>query len=101
MGFFQDLFGQTAAKAATDAAQQRIAGLNAGLTQETPYYNQAVGATQTGYGAAQNTWQPLYNTGTEGANAYDDITGANGVAGQDRARALFQTDPGYEFIRDQ
>lgn len=101
MGFFQDLFGDTAAKAATDAAQQKIAGLNAAQAYADPQYDAARGAISSGYGGAINTFTPGYNLGVSGAGAYGDITGANGVAGQDRARALFQTDPGYQFARDE
>jgi hypothetical protein len=101
MGFFQDLFGQTAAKANQTAANQRVAGLNTGLAQETPYYNQAVGAVNTGYTGAQDVVNPILSSATSGANAYGDITGANGPEGQARAQALFQTDPGYQFIMNQ
>lgn len=36
-----------------------------------------------------------------GSGAYADATGANGAAGYDRARANFQTNPGYQFQFDQ
>jgi len=97
MGFFQDLFGDTAAKAATDAANQRIAGLNAGVAQETPYYNQAVGNVTQGYGSAIGAVSPILSSYAGGAGLYGDLTGANGPAGQDRAAALFQNDPGRQY----
>jgi len=64
-------------------------------------YAQSRDALTQGYGQAQGIFQPGYNIGQGGAQAYADITGAAGQAGQDRARALFQTDPGYQFARDQ
>lgn len=101
MGFFQDLFGDTAAKAATDAAQQKVAGLQAAQNYAEPLYNTAQGNITQGYGQAQNAWQPIYNVGQAGANYYADITGANGPEGQARAQATFQTDPGYQFAVSQ
>ena len=101
MGFFQDLFGGTAAKAAQTAAQQKVQGLQAGQAYAEPLYGQAQQNIQTGYGQAQDIWNPVYQTGLGGAQAYADITGAAGQAGQDRARALFQTDPGYQFAVNQ
>lgn len=101
MGFFQDLFGSGGAKAAQQAAQQRAAGLQQGYSQASDLYGQGRQALTTGYGQAQGVYQPGYDIGLGGAGAYADITGAAGQAGQDRARALFQTDPGYQFARDQ
>lgn len=40
-------------------------------------------------------------TGAAGTNAYADATGANGPEGQARAKANFQTDPGYNFQLQQ
>jgi hypothetical protein len=85
---------------ASKAAAAKTAFLNAGFTQASDYYGQGRGAITDYFGQAQNTIQPNYNLGVSGAGAYGDITGANGVAGQDRARALFQTDPGYEFLQN-
>jgi hypothetical protein len=99
MGFFQDLFGTGGD--ASKAAQQKAAGLQAGFTQASDYYGQGRGAITDYFGKATDTLTPGYNLGVSGAGAYGDITGANGVPGQDRARALFMTDPGYEFARDE
>jgi hypothetical protein len=101
MGFFQDLFGDTAAKAAQTAASQKIAGINAGVTQQQPYFSKASQALDTGYGSASATLAPLYDTGVGGLGLYSDLTGVGGTAGQDRARQLFNTDPGYQFARDE
>lgn len=99
MGFFQDLFGTSGD--ASKAANAKIAGLQAGQAYADPLYAQARGDITQGYGAAQDVLSPLNAIGQGGAGAYADITGAAGQAGQDRARALFQTDPGYQFARDQ
>ena len=99
MGFFQDLFGTSGD--ASKAANAKIAGLNAAQAYADPLYAQARGDITQGYGAAQDVLSPLNAIGQGGAGAYADITGAAGQAGQDRARALFQTDPGYQFARDE
>jgi hypothetical protein len=100
MGLFDDLFGG-GQKAAQDAAAQKIQGLQNAQAYADPLYAQSQNALTSGYGQAQGIFQPGYNIGQGGAQAYADITGAAGQAGQDRARALFQTDPGYQFARDQ
>jgi hypothetical protein len=99
MGFFSDLFGTSGA--AEEAAQAKIQGLRQAQQYAEPLYGQGREALTTGYGQAGTTLQPLYDIGRGGAGAYADITGAAGAAGQDRARALFQTDPGYQFARDE
>ena len=99
MGFFSDLFGTSGD--ASKAANAKIAGLNAAQAYADPLYAQARGDITQGYGAAQGVLSPLNAIGQGGAGAYADITGAAGQAGQDRARALFQTDPGYQFARDE
>jgi hypothetical protein len=99
MSFFGDLFGTGGE--ASKAAAAKSAGLRAGQAYADPLYSQARGDITSGYGAAQDELRPLAAIGTSGAGAYADITGAAGQAGQDRARALFMTDPGYQFARDE
>jgi hypothetical protein len=99
MGFFSDLFGTGGA--AEEAAQAKIQGLRQAQAYAEPLYGQGRDVLSQGYGQAQDVFQPVYNIGLGGAGAYADITGAAGAAGQDRARALFQTDPGYEFARKE
>lgn len=100
MGLFDSLFGG-GQQAAQDAAAQKIQGLQNAQAYADPKYAAANTAINTGYGAAQDIFQPNYAIGTGGTQAYADITGAAGQPGQDRARALFQTDPGYQFARDE
>src|SRR5215831_4531748 len=103
MGFFQDLFGDTSAKAARDAAATKVAGYNQAFTAQQPYYNTAVADVTGGYGdALSKITGYLGSSGIQGgSNLYADLTGANGPEGQARARAAFQTDPGYDFAREQ
>jgi hypothetical protein len=68
--------------------------LAAGRDAASANYGQA-GNLYAGLG---NYYQGLYGGG---ASAYGDASGANGQAGFDRARANFQTNPGYAFQMDQ
>lgn len=100
MGLFDSLFGGGQAAAQT-AAMQKATGLYNAQQAADPLYAAGNQAINTGYGQAQNIFNPINQIGQGGAQAYADITGAAGQAGQDRARALFQTDPGYQFATDQ
>ena len=64
-------------------------------------YGQGRDAINTNYGNASNLYTNLLGSANAGAGAYGDATGANGLLGQQRARANFQTDPGYGFSMDQ
>jgi hypothetical protein len=99
MGFFQDLFGTGGD--ASKAAAAKVQGLQAAQAYADPLYAQGRTDITTGYGNAANLFAPIVGQAQAGASAYGDITGAAGTAGQDRARALFQTDPGYQFARDE
>ena len=96
MSLFGNLFGG-GSNAASDYRQYALQGLQGGMD----YLNQAKVPIQTAYQQGTAAWQPLQAPAQGGFNAYADITGAQGQAGQDRARALFQTDPGYQFAMDQ
>src|SRR5215831_12898718 len=100
MGLFDDLFGG-GQRAAQDAASAKIAGLQSAYSGATPLYEQGRTDISSGYGQAQNIFNPVAATGLQGAQTYADVTGAAGPEGQARARALFQTDPGYQFAMDQ
>lgn len=58
-------------------------------------------ALNTGYGQASSLYNNLLNSNNAGAGAYGDATGANGTGGFARAKANFQSDPGYGFQMDQ
>jgi hypothetical protein len=93
MGLF-DIFSS---KPAEDAAQKRIAGLNAGYGQASDLYGQGRNALQSNFTAAAQPFQTLFNQSQGGSDAYGDATGANGPEGQARARANFQSSPGFDF----
>ena len=97
MGLF-DLFSNDKAE---EAAQQRNAGLQQGYDALGGLYGQGRDAINTGAATAQGYFAPLMAKYGAGSSAYGDATGANGAAGQARARANFQTDPGYGFQQDQ
>jgi hypothetical protein len=97
MGLF-DVFSSGPAE---EAAAAKKAALERGYQQYTDLANQGRGAINTNYTAALQPYQQLQQTGMPGYQLYGDVTGAGGAAGQDRARALFQTDPGYQFARDE
>src|SRR5262245_15276814 len=97
MGFFSDLFGG----GYEDAAQKKAQGLQLGYSQATDLYGQGRAALNEYYGKAAQPFQTVFEQAGPGAQLYADVTGAGGTAGQDRARALFQTDPGYQFARDE
>jgi hypothetical protein len=104
-------------------AEQSLAALGAGdLQARSDLYGGNYGAQsaltqglQGGYAnlaGAQDTYRAygasadaMYNPVLAGANAgysaYGDAAGANGAAGQARARQNFQTGPGYGFARDE
>lgn len=97
MGIF-DIFSS---KPAQDAAQSRIAGLNAG-------YNSALGAINTGLANATNSYDKalvpfttLAGTANNAYGAYADALGLNGPQGSARAKAAFTSAPGYQYTVDQ
>jgi hypothetical protein len=103
-----DAYGQGRG-ALTENYGQGITALqnNYGVGRDALTSNLAAGrdAASANYGQAGNLYaglgnyfQGLYGGG---ASAYGDATGANGPEGQARARAAFQTDPGYGFQMDQ
>src|SRR5262245_21910186 len=97
MGIF-DIFSNDAAE---DAAAAQKQGLQAGYGQLSDLLGKGRDVATNYYGNAAATFQPFLAAGTGGTNAYADATGANGAEGQTRARANFQTDPGYQFRLDQ
>lgn len=92
MGIFTDLFSTAPAEAAAAAKQQ-------GLTTANNTSSADLTAGQTNadalYGQAQGTYAPVVASTTRGSDAYGDATGANGADGLARAKANFQSDPGY------
>jgi len=100
MSLFSDLFGDPGA-GFSDAAKTRAGALATAASIAVPYMEQGLGNINTGYTQAQDVFKPIVSQTGAGAGLYADLTGANGPEGQERARALFQTDPGYQFALDQ
>lgn len=92
MGIF-DIFSGDAQK---DAAQQRIAGIQAGQTAATGAIDSGLGDLRRYYGVADNYFAPLSEAAGRRTSAYDDASGVNGPEGMARARAMFTASPGYQ-----
>src|SRR5258708_38134072 len=92
MGLFSDLFSTKPAEEAAAAKQQ-------GLTTANVNSGADLTAGQTGadalYGQSQGAFGNLAASTGKGSAAYADATGANGADGLARAKANFQSDPGY------
>lgn len=97
MGLFSLFSNDDAEK----AASQRNAGLQQGYDALSTNFGQGRDAINAGAATAQGYYAPLLAKYGQGSNAYGDASGANGAAGYDRARANFQTNPGYQFQMDQ
>ncbi len=96
MGLF-DIFSNDDAEA---AAQARIAGLNAGYDKASSAIDAGKANADDAYGRALVPFTALYDTGQQGLNAYADALGLNGAAGNARATAAFQNNPGYQAQLD-
>jgi hypothetical protein len=93
-----DLFSNDKAE---EAAQQRNQGLQQGYQALGQDYTLGRNALTTGFGQAGDLYKNLLSQYGGGAGAYGDAAGANGPEGFARAKANFQTDPGYGFQMDQ
>lgn len=91
MGLF-DLFNNDTAE---KAAQQRNQGLQQGYDALSSSYGQGRDALTTGYNKASSLYDGLINSSKGGADAYGDVSGANGVAGQQRATDNFKNSGQY------
>ncbi|HZP76575.1 MAG TPA: hypothetical protein VFB45_10565 [Pseudolabrys sp.] len=96
MGLF-DIFSNSDAE---QAAQDKIAGLNAGYDKASSAINAGLSNANTYYGRALVPFTALYNTGQQGVNAYADALGLNGAAGNARAVSAFQNNPGFQAQLD-
>jgi hypothetical protein len=83
------------------AAQDQIAGINAGYGQLSDLFGQGRGALSTNYAQALQPFQQNFNTASGGVNAYANGAGANGGAGVADALKAFQNSPGYQFQLNQ
>lgn len=92
MGIFTDLFST---KPAEDAAAAKAAGYTAGNTNASADLTAGQTSADTSFGRAQDAYGALATSTQKGSDAYGDATGANGAEGLARAKANFQSDPGY------
>jgi hypothetical protein len=98
MGFFDALFPQDAT---ASAAALQTAGINRGIGQALPQWQQGINAATTDYGAAAAPWLNIYNTGAQGTTAYGNALGVNGPQGSAQAQQAFLNNPGYQFQLQQ
>lgn len=92
MGLF-DFFSGDAQK---EAAQARIAGLQAGQREANTSIDAGLGQFKDYYKQAGDYFAPLAGVAGARTGAYDDATGVNGAEGMARARAIFTATPGYQ-----
>jgi len=80
---------------AEQAARDRNAGLQQGYNALSDLYGQGRTALQQGYDKASSYYAPLVASTTAGANAYGDVSGANGTEGLQRAMDTFKNSGQY------
>ncbi len=97
MGLF-DIFSSQDAQ---DAANARIAGLNAGYNSATGSVNSGLANATNYYNQALTPFSTLAGTANNAYGAYADALGLNGAAGSARAKAAFTSSPGYQYQVDQ
>lgn len=101
MGLFDAVTGFFDGSTAQTAANQQVAGLNAGYGQASDLLGQGRGALTTNFTNALQPLQTNFNTANAGQNAYANATGVNGPAGNATALANFQAGPGYQYQLQQ
>lgn len=120
MGLFDGIFNAAPQR---DAANDQIRGILSGYNQLTGLFDQGRGALtdtfgqgrgaltdtfgagadalRTNYAAGLSPFLQNYAKSTAGVDALNDALGVNGPAGNARATAAFQNNPGYEFAKQQ
>jgi hypothetical protein len=90
--FITDLFSSGPAE---KAAQDKTNALNAGKSEAYGYLDNGQTSADALYSKAYSPFEALFNKSMGGINAYADATGANGAEGLARAKAAYQSNPGY------
>lgn len=90
---FTDLFSTDAAD---QAAKDKIAGLNTGITQANSALDTGLATANPLYGQAYGDFSTLAGKFGKGQDAYNDATGVNGADGLARAKTTFTSLPGYQ-----
>lgn len=80
---------------AEQAARDRNSGLQQGYDALSGQFQQGRDALTSNFGNAKNLYTGLINSTAGGANAYGDVSGANGVAGLQRGTDLFKNSGQY------
>jgi len=98
MGIF-DIFTNNAQ---TQAANDQIAGIDAGLNSANNYLNTAQNNLTTNYAAGLQPFLQNYNSVSSGQNMLGNALGLNGSqGGQQALQAFQQSNPGYQFQLQQ
>lgn len=92
MGIFSDLFST---KPAENAANDKIAGINTGLTTANSTLDTGQAGADALYGQAYAPYSSLIDSTGKGSQAYADATGVNGADGIARGGSTFKSLPGY------
>lgn len=90
---FTDLFSTDAAD---QAAKDKIAGINTGLTQANSALDTGLATANPLYDKAYGDFSALSGKFGKGQDAYNDATGVNGAEGLARAKSTFTSLPGYQ-----
>lgn len=82
------------------AAQQKIAGINAGISGANTALDTGLAAATPLYGQAYGDFSTLAGKFGKGQDLYNDATGVNGADAAARAAELYRSMPGYSAGRD-
>lgn len=89
---FTDLFSTDAAD---QAAKDKIAGINTGITQANSALDTGLATANPLYGQAYGDFSTLAGKFGKGQDVYNDATGVNGAEGIARAGSIYKSLPGY------
>jgi len=83
------------------AAQDQIAGLNAGNTQATGNINQAIGTIGSNYTSAMQPYLSNFSGANAGTAQLGNVLGLNGPTASNTAQTFLENTPGYQFQKQQ
>lgn len=90
IGAAASIYGSSqASKAAKNAAAAQSAGIQKGIDQSQPYYEQG-----------QNYLSPYVSAGQQSNSLLQDITGVNGPEKQQAALAMYQSSPSANLLKN-
>jgi hypothetical protein len=95
------LFDMFSTAPAYAAAGDITSGINKGVGQAVPQFQQGIGAIQQNYGAALPAWMQNVTAANQGVNALSDALGLGGPAGSGRAVQAFMANPGIGYAIQQ